>query len=63
LVHWLVPWFRFLPQAVRAEVARWWPPAQVRLLSRAEMAYYFPDSTLQLERTLGVIRPIAAVKT
>lgn len=61
--HWLFPWFQFLPPAVRAEVARWWPPAQVRLLSRAEMACYFPDSTLQFERTLGVIRSIAAVRT
>lgn len=76
--HWLFPGFQFLPLAVRAEVARRWPLAKVRsssreeglrgamsveLLSRAEMAVYFPDSALRFERMMGLVKSMIAVKT
>ncbi len=75
--HWLFPGFQFLPLAARARVAHRWPLAHtpaasrqdglaeamsVELLSRAEMAYYFPHAELKLERMLGVVKSIIAVR-
>jgi hypothetical protein len=75
--HWLFPGFQFLPLTVRAEISRRWPLVHtpstsheaglraamgVELLSRAEMAAYFPDSTLQVERLLGLVKSLIAVK-
>jgi hypothetical protein len=75
--HWLFPGFQFLPLAVRAEVARRWPLASLRssshedglrgalgveLLSRSEMAFYFPASALRLERMMSLIKSMIAVK-
>jgi hypothetical protein len=75
--HWLFPGFQFLPLSVRAELSRRWPLAHtpsrswdeglsaamsVELLSRAEMAFYFPDSTLRFERMAGVVKSLIAVK-
>lgn len=34
----------------------------VELLSRAEMAYYFPDSTLQYERIAGFVKSLIVIK-
>jgi Methyltransferase domain len=76
--HWLFPGFQFLPLAVRAEVSQRWPLAHTRsqskgegiraavsveLLSRTEMAFYFPDSTVRFERLLGVVKSLIATKT
>ena len=76
--HWLFPGFQFLPLALRAQVARRWPLAHMRspsqedglrgalsveLLSRAEMALYFPDSTLRFERIMSLIKSMIAVKS
>jgi hypothetical protein len=76
--HWLFPGFQFLPLNIRAEVSRRWPlvhtpsashedglraAMSVELLSRAEMAYYFPDSALRLERIGGMVKSLIAVKT
>jgi hypothetical protein len=76
--HWLFPGFQFLPLNIRAELSRRWPLVHtpsasyeeglraamgVELLSRAEMAYYFPDSHLQCERVGGIIKSLIAVKT
>ena len=76
--HWLFPGFQFLPLALRAEVARRWPLAHVRsssredglrgamsveLLSRSEMAFYFPDSTVRFERLMSLIKSLIAVKS
>jgi hypothetical protein len=76
--HWLFPGFQFLPLNIRAELSRRWPLVHtpsashqeglraamgVELLSRAEMAYYFPDSVLQFERIGGIIKSLIAVKT
>lgn len=75
--HWLFPGFQFLPLAVRAELSCRWPLAHtlseswddglsaamsVELLSRAEMAAYFPDSTLRFERMMGAVKSLIAVK-
>ena len=71
------PGFQFLPLAVRAEVARRWPLASLRssshedglrgalgveLLSRSEMAFYFPASALRFERMMSLIKSMIAVK-
>jgi Methyltransferase domain len=75
--HWLFPGFQFLPLAARAELSRRWPlvhtkssswqegmsaAMSVELLSRAEMAFYFPDSTLRFERMLGAAKSLIAAK-
>jgi hypothetical protein len=76
--HWLFPGFQFLPLNARAQISRWWPlvhtPAQsrdeglraamgVELLSRAEMTFYFPNSTLRTERMAGMVKSLIATKT
>jgi hypothetical protein len=76
--HWLCPGFQFMPLTVRAELSRRWPLVHTRsscreegiraalsveLLSRTEMAFYFPQSTLRLERILGVVKSLIAVKS
>ncbi len=75
--HWLFPGFQFLPLTVRGEISRRWPlvhtqsvshadgvraALEVELLSRTEMAVYFPDSELRLERALGMVKSLIAVK-
>jgi hypothetical protein len=75
--HWLFPGFQFLPLSVRAQIAFRWPlghtPAPslhhglsdaigVELLSRAEMAYYFPHSELKSERMLGLVKSLIAIR-
>ena len=75
--HWLFPGFQFLPLSARAEISRHWPLAHspvstreesirqamsVELLSRTEMAFYFPDSTIWNERALGLIKSLIAIK-
>lgn len=75
--HWIFPGFQFLPLNVRAEISRRWPLAHtqsrshvdglgaamgVELLSCAEMAFYFPDSTLRFERLGGLVKSLIAVK-
>ena len=76
--HWLFPGFQFLPLAARAEISQRWPLAHtpsashaagvldalgVELLSRTEMACYFPDSELRYEKVMGMIKSLIAVKT
>jgi hypothetical protein len=76
--HWLFPGFQFMPVSVRAEISRRWPLVHTRsashqdgvqaamgveLLSRTEMASYFPGSTLRFERAVGAIKALIAVKT
>jgi Methyltransferase domain len=76
--HWLFPGFQFLPVTVRAEISRRWPLVHtpsgsheagvqaalgVELLSRTEMAAYFPGSTLRFERAMGAVKALIAVKT
>lgn len=75
--HWLFPGFQSLPLSARAKISRHWPlvhtPASnreesirqamsVELLSRTEMAIYFPDSTIGNERILGIIKSLIAIK-
>jgi hypothetical protein len=75
--HWLFPGFQFLPLTLRARLSQRWPlvhtPSQTRdeglraamgveLLSRAEMAFYFPRSVLRAERVLGVVKALIATK-
>ncbi len=76
--HWLFPGFQFLPLNVRAGISCKWPlvhtPSRnkadglraamgVELLSRTEMAFYFPDSRLRFERMIGAVKSLIAVKT
>lgn len=76
--HFLFPGFQFLPLAARAGIVRRWPlvhsrpddrPTALRvalgveLLSRTEMAYYFPQSHIREERIGGLAKSLIAVKT
>ncbi len=76
--HFLFPGFQFLPLAARVSIVRRWPlvhtPPQdratalrvalwVELLSRTEMAHYFPHSTVRVERLGGLAKSLIAVKT
>jgi hypothetical protein len=76
--HFLFPGFQFLPLAARVRLVRHWPlvhtPPEdratalrvaiwVELLSRTEMAYYFPYSTVRAERLGGLAKSLIAVKT
>jgi hypothetical protein len=76
--HWLFPGFQFLPLTVRGEISRRWPlvhtrseshvdgvraALEVELLSRTEMALYFPGSELRIERAMGMVKSLIAVKT
>ncbi|MFC1435188.1 class I SAM-dependent methyltransferase [Streptacidiphilus sp. N1-3] len=75
--HFLAPGFQFLPLAARARLVRHWPLTHSRpdgpeeglravvgieLLTRTEMRYLFPDSTLLSERVLGVTKSLLAVR-
>jgi hypothetical protein len=75
--HWLFPGFQFLPLSARAEISRHWPLAHspvstreesirqamsVELISRTEMAFYFPDSAIWNERALGLVKSLIAIK-
>ncbi|MCO6009553.1 class I SAM-dependent methyltransferase [Actinoallomurus purpureus] len=75
--HWLFPGFQFLPAAARTVVARHWPlvhtpPADratalrtalsVELVSRTELAFYFPGSQIRAERMAGLVKSLIAVK-
>jgi hypothetical protein len=75
--HWLFPGFQFLPLTAKAEISRRWPLVYtqsashaegvraamgVELLSRTEMAYYFPDSVLRAERLMGLTKSLIAIK-
>jgi hypothetical protein len=76
--HFLFPGFQFLPLAARVGIVRRWPlvhtPPEdratalrvamwVELLSRTEMATYFPDSIVRAERLGGFAKSLIAVKT
>jgi hypothetical protein len=75
--HWLFPGFQFLPLSARAAISRHWPLAHspstsreesirqamaVELLSRTEMAFYFPYSRIEAERMLGMVKSLVAIK-
>jgi hypothetical protein len=75
--HWLFPGFQFLPLSARTEISRRWPlvhsPSSdrldelraamaVELVSRMEMAFYFPDSEFRFERLAGLVKSLIAVK-
>jgi hypothetical protein len=74
--HWLFPGFQFLPPSARTRVSMHWPlnrwrarehrPAlsdvlDVELLTRTELSFYFPGSTIRSERLLGLTKSIIAV--
>lgn len=75
--HWLFPGFQFLPLCTRALISRTWPvmgwrSADIRhavgdalwveLLSRTEMLWLFPDSTILAERLGGLTKSLIAVR-
>jgi hypothetical protein len=76
--HWLFPGFQFLPTRAKAGVTRVWPgqfkrvpedPSRrmawalsIELLTRSELAFYFPTSDLLTERLLGLPKSFVAVK-
>jgi hypothetical protein len=74
--HWIFPGFQFFPLNIRAAIARRWflVPRQpsreeclrevmeIELQSKTAMRAYFPNSALVLERTLGLVKSLIAVK-
>lgn len=75
--HWVAPGMQFLPLSVRASFAHRWPLGHtppkdradalqsvlwVELLDRTQMHHYFPDSTLLVERFLGLTKSLIAVR-
>lgn len=75
--HWVFPGFQFLPARVRRAIAMRWPlhpgrrddPAvvldeilEIQLLSRVELASYFPGSEIIVERVLGAPKSLIAVR-
>lgn len=75
--HWLFPMMQFLPFDMRVLVARYWHVGHVRartriraleevagceLLSRSEMRFLFPSSTIWAERFLGLKKSLVAIK-
>jgi hypothetical protein len=74
--HWLFPWFQHLPVALRILISQHWPllhtPSKeysaaaqavlsVELLSKTEMKYYFPGSTIVSERIGPVSKSLIAI--
>jgi hypothetical protein len=75
--HFLFPGFQFLPVAARSGIVRRWPlvhtPPEdratalrvamwVELLSKTELAYYFPHSEIRPERIAGLPKSLIAIK-
>lgn len=75
--HFLFPGFQFLPPAAQVRIVRRWPLVHsrpgdrssamrvalgVKLLSRTEMAYYFPHSDIHEERIGGLVKSLIAVR-
>lgn len=74
--HFVAPGLQFLPIAARAHVVAAWPLVglarsvpealahvqSIELLSRTEMAAYFPDCRLEAERFLGLTKSLTAVR-
>lgn len=75
--HWLFPWFQHLPIAVRAQISRHWPLVhtrastrsqalqqvmEVELVSKTEMAAYFPNSLMLSERLGPFTKSLIAVR-
>jgi SAM-dependent methyltransferase len=74
--HFLLPGFQYLPVAVRARLHAcrqwgWWAKApsyldavaeveSIRLLTRVELRFLFPDATLYVERFLGLPKSFVA---
>ena len=76
--HWLFPGFQFLSPSLQARADLHWPlkkdhprdyPSavahvlQVELLSRTQLSYYFPGSTILTEPLLGLTKSIIAVRS
>jgi hypothetical protein len=75
--HWVAPFMQFMPIAVRTQYALRWPLGHtppkdkadarqsvlwVELLDRTQMRYYFPGSTLRVERFAGLTKSLIAVR-
>jgi hypothetical protein len=77
--HWLFPGFQFLPTSAKASVTRVWPgqmkrapgerqkrmawALEIELLTKPEVAFYFPASQIVTERMYGLPKSFVAVKT
>jgi hypothetical protein len=73
--HYVAPGFQFLPVALRARALMAWPLTKagsfkeavgrlqdVELLSRTEMAAYFPDCRISVERFAGLPKSLIAIR-
>lgn len=75
--HWVCPFLQFMPLAMRARVAMWWPLVHTRpvdfneaveslmateLIDITAMRRYFPDAEIRYERALGLVKSVIAVR-
>lgn len=75
--HWVCPFLQFMPLAMRARVAMWWPLVHTRpvdfneaveslmateLIDITAMRRYFPDAEIRYERVLGLVKSVIAVR-
>jgi hypothetical protein len=75
--HWLFPGFQFMPPAGQAALSRWWPLGHIRsadrrsavhdvlgveLLTRTQLACYFPHAEIWPERLAGLVKSLVAVR-
>lgn len=76
--HFLAPGLQHLPRAVQAQIVIRWPIGNyamvrdratalrrlmgIELLSRSELAAYFPSATIERERFLGLTKSLIAVE-
>jgi hypothetical protein len=77
--HFMIPLAQYLPPAAQARLIVAWPLGNyaaledrevalrrvldIELLTRPEMALYFPDAEIRTERALGMTKSFIAVKT
>jgi hypothetical protein len=76
--HFLAPGLQHLPRAVQAQIVIRWPIGNyaivrdratalrrlmgIELLSRSELAAYFPSATIERERLVGLTKSLIAVE-
>jgi hypothetical protein len=75
--HWLFPGMQFLPIPAKAQIARSWPLAPARgvsrerairdvmgteLIGRSQMRAYFPDSQILTEKAAGLVKSLISVR-
>lgn len=76
--HWLFPFFQYLPVRARIAITLHWPIGhrrarsrqeaaasvrEVNLIGRSELARYFPESEIWVERAVGLPKSLVAIRS